>query len=521
MDKISIISCGVFLAVGLAGVAQAQDCTALPSKAPAGVTLVSENLAADKGLPAHCKVTGKMNERVGVNGKGLPQPYHIGFELRLPTDWNGRLLYQGGGGNDGIVRPAIGPQATSDKPALARGFAVVTTDAGHQGPSADHGFDPQARVDQAYNAHDKVAIAAKQIIQSYFAKQASKSYFIGCSGGGRQGMMMTQRFPHHFDGVISIAPAMRVSKGATIAAMWDTQALMAIAPKNGKGDTILAQALTDADLGVLRQGILEKCDALDGAVDGIVSNPAACTFDVKTLQCKVSKEATCLSEPQVSALIKMFTGAKNSKGEALYTGWAWDAGIGHTANDWRMWKLGNSQTATPNSRHVFLMQDALQGRFVTPPDRSLTAMNFNFDRDPPRMDAHSWMYDTASDAQLAAFKARGGKLLLAHGMADPIFSEHGTQDYFKRLQVSEGGAQMSRYFQIPGMGHCQGGAATDSWDGLSAMVDWVEKGQAPEVIIAKGTQVFKDRTRPLCAYPKTARYKGSGNIEDAASFSCQ
>jgi feruloyl esterase len=146
--------------------------------------------------------------------------------MRLPSNWNGRFLYQGGGGNDGIVRPAVGPQATADKPALARGFAVVTTDAGHQGPSADFGFDPVARVDNAYNAHDKVAITAKQILQSYYAKPADKSYFIGCSGGGRQGMMFTQRFPHHFDGVIAMAPAMRVSKGATIAAMWDSKALM-------------------------------------------------------------------------------------------------------------------------------------------------------------------------------------------------------------------------------------------------------------------------------------------------------
>jgi pimeloyl-ACP methyl ester carboxylesterase len=508
-------------ALGLVCAVQAQDCAALPTKAPAGVTLITESLSADKGLPAHCKVTGKMNERIGVNGKGLPQPYHIGFEMRLPADWNGRLLYQGGGGNDGVVRMAIGPQATSDKPALSRGFAVVTTDAGHQGPSADFGFDPVARVDNAYNAHDKVATTAKQIIQTYFAKREDKSYFIGCSGGGRQGMMFTQRFPHHFDGVIAMAPAMRVSKGATIAAMWDSQALMAIAPKNDNGETILSQALTDADLGVVRKGILDKCDALDGAVDGMVSNPAACKFDVKALQCSGAKDASCLSEPQVSALSKIFDGAKNRKGEALYTGWAWDAGIGHPANDWRMWKLGNSMTAVPNSRHIFLMQDALQGYFVTPPDRSLTALGFNFDKDPARMDAHSWTFDTADDTELKGFKARGGKLMIAHGMADPIFSPLESEAYFNKLQASDGGKSMSRLFQIPGMGHCAGGAATDSWDGLGAMVEWVEKGVAPEVIIAKGTQVFKDRTRPLCAHPKTAKYSGSGSIEDAANFSCQ
>jgi len=509
------------LTLGLALNANAQDCAALSSKVPAGVTLAVESVAAQNIFSAFCKITGKMSERVGVNGKGEPAPYHIGFEMRLPANWNGRLLYQGGGGNDGVVRPAVGPQATADKPALARGFAVVTTDAGHQGPTADFGFDAVARVDNAFNAHDKVAIAAKQIVQTYYAKPADKSYFIGCSGGGRQGMMFTQRFPHHFDGVIAMAPAMRVSKGATIAAMWDSQALMAIAPKGSDGEPVLSQALTNEDLALLRKGILDKCDALDGVVDGLVSNPAACKFDVAALQCKGAKDAACLSQPQVNALSKIFSGATNSKGEALYTGWSWDAGIGHPANDWRNWKLGTSTTAVPNSRHIFLMQDALQGYFVTPPDRSLTALRFDFDKDPARMDAHSWMFDTATDTELKGFKSRGGKLLIAHGMADPIFSPLESEAYFTKLQASNGGKEMSRLFQIPGMGHCQGGAATDSWDGLQAMVDWVEKGQAPERIEAKGTQVFPGRTRPLCAYPKVATYKGNGSIEDAANFSCQ
>jgi feruloyl esterase len=421
MRRQIIFSATSLLFLGFVCHAAAQDCTTLSNKAPVGVTLKTETVVAENILPTFCKVTGKMNERIGVNGKGEPTPYHIGFEMRLPANWNGRLLYQGGGGNDGVVRPAVGPQATGEKPAIARGFAVVTTDAGHQGPSADFGFDPVARVDNAFNAHDKVAITAKQILQSYYAKPADKSYFIGCSGGGRQGMMFTQRFPHHFDGVIAMAPAMRVSKGATIAAMWDSQALMAIAPKNAEGQAILSQALSNEDLALLRKGILDKCDALDGAVDGIVANAAACKFDVKALQCKGAKDASCLSEPQVRTLSKIFSGAKNSKDEALYVGWSWDAGIGHPANDWRNWKLGTSTTTIPNSRHIFLMQDALQGYFVTPPDRSLTALGFDFDKDPARMDAHAWMFDTAADTELKGFKARGGKLLIAHGMADPIF----------------------------------------------------------------------------------------------------
>ena len=469
-------------------------------------------------LAAHCRLSGRMAERTGVDGK----PYHIGFELRLPAAWNGRLLYQGGGGNDGVVRPAVGPQAAPGY-ALNRGFAVVTTDAGHQGPSADFGFDPIARTDNAYAAHDRVAVTAKELVRRFYGKPADRAYFIGCSGGGRQGMMFTQRFPSYFDGVIAMAPAMRVSKGATIGAAWDTQALHAIAPPGADGRPVLSQALNDGDLALLRKGILDACDAQDGLADGLVSDPAACRFDVASLQCRGAKEASCLSAPQVGALQKIFGGAKNAAGQALYFGWPWDPGIGHAQNDWRAWKLGDSKTAQPNSRHVFLMQDALQGYFVTPPDRSLDMLRFDFERDPARMDAHAWIFNTADDVQLSAFKARGGKLLFAHGLADPIFSPLEMVDYYQRLSAVHGAAtaDFSRLFLIPGMAHCQGGAATDSWDGLGALVDWVENGKAPDRITARGTTVFPGRSRPLCAYPRHAHYDGSGNPEDATSFSCR
>jgi pimeloyl-ACP methyl ester carboxylesterase len=470
-------------------------------------------------LVEHCRIQGRMNERIGIDGK----PYHIGFELRLPAQWNGRLLYQGGGGNDGVVRPAVGPQAAPGY-ALNRGFAVVTTDAGHQGPTADFGFDPIARIDNAYAAHDRVAVTAKELVTRWYGKPADRSYFIGCSGGGRQGMMFTQKFQGHFDGVIAIAPAMRVSKGATIAAAWDTQQLAAIAPKGPAGEPVISQALTDPDLALLRNGILQACDAQDGIADGLVSNLAACRFDVRSLQCTGAKNASCLSQPQVGALQKIFGGALDSANRKLYFTWPWDPGIGHPANDWRLWKLGTATSGTPNSRHVFLMQDGLQGYFVTPPDRSLSILQFDFDRDPPRMDAHAWTFNTADDVDLAGFRARNGKLLFAHGTADPIFSSDEMVDYYQRLSARHGTAatrDFARLFLIPGMAHCQGGAATDSWNGLGALVDWVEKGQAPQRIVASGTTVFPGRTRPLCAYPEYAHYNGSGNPEEAANFSCR
>lgn len=488
--------------------------------AVAGDTTRPPGMTAGPLLVAHCKLTGRMAERTGVDGKA----YHIGFELRLPAQWNGRFLYQGGGGNDGVLRPAVGPQAAPGY-ALNRGFAVVTTDAGHQGADASFGFDPQARVDNAYAAHDRVATTAKALVRRFYERPPERSYFIGCSGGGRQGMMFTQRFPQHFDGVIAIAPAMRVSKGATIAAAWDTQAVAAIAPKGPNGQPVLSQAFSNDDLALLRKGILDACDAADGVVDGLVSHPAACTFDPRGLACasEADKTPQCLRPSQVGTLRKMFAGPVDGSGKPLYFGWPWDPGVGHPQNDWRAWRLGTAAAGQPNnSRHVFLMQDALQGYFVTPPDRSLTVFNFHFDRDPARMDAHAWMFNTADDVDLAGFRARGGKLLFAHGMADPIFSPLEMIDYHRRLGAKHGAAaaDFERLFLIPGMGHCAGGAATDSWDGLGALVDWVEKGQAPQRIVASGTAVFPGRTRPLCAYPQIARYNGSGSIEDAANFSC-
>ena len=508
--------------------AQTADCAGLVASARPGVTLKTEAIAGNTTRPpgtstgdllaAHCVVSGRMTERMGADGK----PYYIGFELRLPSQWNGRFLYQGGGGNDGIVQPAIGARASTGY-ALNQGFAVVSTDAGHQGPSAIFGLDPIARTDNAYNAHDKVAVLAKELVRTYYAKPADKSYFIGCSGGGRQGMMFTQRFPSYFDGVIAIAPAMRVSRGATIAAAWDSQALMSIAPTAADGKKILSQALTNGDLQLLGKGILDACDAQDGVVDGMVSNPAACKFDPAVLLCRGDKTDSCLSAPQVNAVKKIFGGATNSAGQKLYAGWPYDPGIGNPQNDWRAWKLGTSTTAEPNSRHVFLMQDALRYYFTTPPDPLFDIFAFNFDRDPARMDAHSWIFDTAQDAQLTAFKARGGKLMFAHGLADPIFSPLDTIDYYQRATATQGAPaqDFARLFLIPGMGHCSGGAATDRWDGLGALVDWVEKGSAPERIVATGSSVFPGRSRPLCAYPRHAQYNGSGNIEDAANFSCR
>jgi hypothetical protein len=369
-------------------------------------------------LPEHCIVRGRLDERTGVDGK----PYHIGFELRLPSAWSGRFFYQGGGGNDGIVFNAVGRNTGATgwaDHALARGYAAVSTDAGHQGPQPTFGLDPQARVDHAYRAHDRTATTAKALVAAYYGRGADRSYFVGCSGGGRQGMMFSQRFPSYFDGIVAVAPAMRVSEGATIAAAWTTQKLLAAAPRGADGKPVLAKALSDGDLKLVTNAVLERCDAADGLKDGLVQR--ACSFDPGVLQCSGAKTDACLAAPQVTALREVMAGPRNSAGKALYFGWPWDPGL--AGADWRRWTLGTAGDGEPpNSRHLFLMSGALGHEFVTPPDPALTVLNFDVDRDPPRMQAFHAVYDTADDIALEGYRQRRGKLLFFHGTADPIFS---------------------------------------------------------------------------------------------------
>jgi hypothetical protein len=509
-----------------------QQCEALVNSGLSATTVTTvynaEGAASagtpSRALPAHCVVNASTNPRTGVDGKS----YAIGYRLTLPDNWNGRFLFMGGGGNDGTIGPAVGTNVgplDDLRPALARGYAVVNTDGGHTGTSgSDFATDPLARIDHAYNAFDKTAVNAKALISQRYGRGPDKSYFVGCSGGGRQGMMFTQRFPSYFDGVIAHAPAMRVSSGATVAAMWTNQQFTAIAPIEG-GAPILSKAYSSADMALVSSSILQQCDALDGVADGMVQNFKACNFNPAVLQCPGAKDATCLSAPQVTALQRIFDGPRNTAGTRLYAGQVTDPAIDQPG--WRAWTLGSSPTATPSSLYNLLMADALRWEFFTPPDPTFVALSFNIDTDPLRMAAYSSIYDTYADASLTPYRARGGKLMFLHGLADPIFTAHDTVDYYERLTANNGGATttqaFARLFAVPGENHCSGGRATDQFDVLTPMVNWVERGEAPDSILAGASATnafFPNRTRPLCPYPKFARYSGTGSIESAASFAC-
>ncbi|ODU74201.1 MAG: hypothetical protein ABT08_11085 [Microbacterium sp. SCN 71-21] len=306
-----------------------------------------------QSVPAHCRLQGRLNLRNSdVDGKA----YAIGFELRMPDTWNGRFFFQGGGGTDGAVNPALGTLtgAGASTNALSMGFAVASTDGGHTSESEPivggslFGLDPQARVDYGYNAVGTVTPTAKAILQRFYGRGADHSYFVGCSNGGRQAMVAASRFADQFDGIVAGNPGFNLPQAAVQHA-WDNQAFAAVAPRTGGDRPIISQAFSSQDMQLVADRTVAACDALDGAADGMIDDPVACkaAFKPEDLACPGAKADTCLSAPQVDALKKVFGGPRNSKGEALYADWPYDAGV--ATMGWRFWKLGTSTTEVPNS----------------------------------------------------------------------------------------------------------------------------------------------------------------------------
>ncbi|MGE8158549.1 tannase/feruloyl esterase family alpha/beta hydrolase [Paraburkholderia sp. NPDC080076] len=497
---------------------------------------------AGKPIAEHCLIQGSMNQRVSsVDGK----TYAIGFEMRLPIAWNGRFFYQANGGLDGNVVTATGEIGgggpTSD--ALNMGFAVISSDAGHS--SAQNplfGLDPQARIDYGYNAVATLTPMAKQVIKLAYGKAPDRSYFDGCSNGGRHAMVAAARSSAEYDGIIAGDPGFHLPKAA-VGEMWSAQQLAKVASattSNGLPD--ITTGFTAAERQMAASKILAKCDALDGAGDGLIQDIKACqanfslATDVPTCTNNV-RDGTCLTGAQKDAIGNVFSGARNSAGTALYASFPYDAGLGP---GWSAWKQANSITLDPA---------AAAFTFTTPPQSasvlsqlSAYALNFSMDTDAPKIFASSgaysesaWSFMTPPDeTNLSALKQRGAKLMVYHGTSDPVFSSNDTTDWYQRLTTANGGdaSNFARLYTIAGMNHCSGGPSTDQFDMLTPLVAWVEQGKAPDSVVATARDASNvvpntdvpagwgaGRTRPLCAYPKVARYQG-GDVNAASSFVC-
>lgn len=449
-------------------------------------------------IPAYCRVEGVINRRTGVGG----EEFGINFALAMPDKWNANFLMQGGGGGNGVVLPPLGLNAAGDTPGLMRGFAVVSTDTGHKshGGPFDFGFmkDEQAYLDFAYLANAQVAAVAKQLIAQYYGKSAAHSYFSGCSTGGREGMILSQRYPMAFDGIISGDPAMRTGLSNLAIGRWIPISFNQIAPKDANGKPLIEQAITDNDRKLIKEALINRCDANDGIADGLISDPLACDFDPEMLACKGAKSDACLAPEKAAAIKKALGSPKTSSGTQVYPGFLYDTGI----------------TGGPPFRGLLSPGPGIFG----PAPTELT-----LDVDKEALEDIQPLVDSMS-TNLTTFSSHGGKLIFYHGDSDPWFSPLDTFAYYKEMAAANGGletvSKWSQFYFVPGMSHCAGGQALDQFDLLGSMVNWVEKGIEPTSVIATG-KAYPGRTRPLCAYPKHAHYKGLGDTENANNFECR
>ena len=492
-------------------------------------------------VAAHCQLRGSMYPRISaVDGKS----YAIGFEMRLPNSWNGRFFYQANGGIDGSIGTAaggIGGGGPLDN-ALNKGFAVISSDAGHVGSlGPSFGIDPQARLDYGYQAVAKLTPMAKAVIQTAYGRAPDRSYFAGCSNGGRHTMVAASRSADQYDGFLVGNPGFQLPKAA-IANIAGAQAYAALASTPSD----ISTGFTAAERALVSNAVLSKCDALDGSADGLVQDTTACqaAFDLNrdVPTCSGARDGSCISAAQKTSIAKLFSGATTSAGAKIYASFPYDAGLG-TAG-WAVWKYSNSLNLDSGAVAYIWQVPPTTDPLATfnGPNFSLTG---NVDTMLSGVNATNATYTEAAlsfmtppnPSNLSVLKNRGAKMMLYHGTSDPIFSSDDTTAWYEALRAANGGdaSKFARFFRVPGMNHCSGGPAADQFDMLTPLVAWVERGEAPASVRAsvRGTGnaggVNADlpatwtatRSRPLCPYPQVARYKGSGSIELAENFECR
>jgi feruloyl esterase len=453
--------------------------------------------------------TGTVPEYCSVHGHVDTE---INFELGLPTNWNGKFYHQGGGGFVGSI-PSIAPGLTA-------GYASVATDTGHVGvgvAALDGSWAlnrPDRQVNFGFRAVHVVTVAAKEITRQAYERKPSYSYFQGCSNGGRQALQEAQRYPNDFDGIIAGAPALDWT-GLMIGFNWDSQA-------------IRAAPIPPDKLTVIAQGAVARCDAQDGLVDGLISDPLRCDFDPAVLTCKGADAPDCLTAAQVDTVKKVYAGPSNSRGRQLHPGFAPGAEDGGTG--WQTWISGPTPLGPPVNGNPlqFTFQDHYLRYFVFS-DPAYDSMTFDFDRDPRAL-RPTGSFLNATNTDLSDLRKAGVKLILWHGWADDALMAERTVQYFEgvvdRLNSRDKIDRFVRLYLAPGMHHCANGPGPNTFDVLTPLVNWVENGVAPQRIIA--TKYVNDnpamgvaRTRPLCPHPQTAQYVGKGSIDDAANFACR
>jgi feruloyl esterase len=435
-------------------------------------------------LPAFC--------RVSVTLKPTPRS-DIKAEVWMPsTGWNGKLQVVGNGSFAGTIGYAA--MAT----ALASGYAAASTDTGHSGPAANTFVNDDVLNDYAHRSIHETTVAAKRIVDGFYGGVPKFTYFSGCSTGGRQALQEAQRYPDDFNGIVAGAPGLLASRQA-FAQNWMYQAT--VDP---------AAALPREALSLVHDAVLNACDALDGAKDGVLENPQACRFDPQVLACPsaplgAGTTNSCLTAPQVEAVRKIYAGPRNPRtGEAIFPGLERGSELG--------WSAGP----------VGLAADYF--RFIVFKDPNWDPKTLNFDSHVALVASRPEFQPLdATRTDLTPFTSRGGKLLMYQGWAENGIPPRNVVTYYENVTAKTAAANDGvRLFMIPGMGHCGGGDGATTFDMIAALDQWVTTGRAPAAIPASRVRDGKvDRTRPLCAYPQFAVYKGSGSVDEGANFECR
>jgi hypothetical protein len=437
----------------------------------------------------------------------------------LPARWNGRVYMIGNGGLAGESLQDSFRTAQRDG-ALKAGFAFAQTNTGHDARKEPGGTfvlsNPQKAIDYAYRAVHLTAITAKAITSRYYAQPVARSYWNSCSNGGCQGLIEAQRYPQDFDGLIVNAPWVDQT-GYTLGQLWNQKA-------------VSEAKLTPGKLALLAAKVMAKCDAMDGLKDGLIDDPRQCKFDPHrdVPACPAGTDAdSCLTATQAEAIMKVYSGPQ-SGGRTLFPGYMPGSeavvpaafGTAPAASAWINFIVAGQPGREPAD--FDLAQSTMRYLVLAPPQPDYDYRSFDFDRDTHVLDRWGKLVD-AKDTDLSQFQRRGGKLLMTYGWADQVLQPLMGVSYYGQAVARNGPhtTDFFRLFMVPGMNHCSGGLGTDQFDSVTAMVDWVEKGKAPQVLhasrVADGKVV---RTRPLCPYPQVARYRGQGSIDEAANFRC-
>ena len=463
--------------------------TAAQRVAAGAFTPPGAGAAADgfKSVPPFCRVAATLKPSSDSD---------IKVEVWLPlSGWNGKFQAVGNGGWAGTIGYAAMARA------VERGYATGSTDTGHAGATAAFALGhPEKLVDYAYRSEHDMTEKAKAVIAAFYGRAASRSYWNGCSTGGRQALVEAKRYPQDFDGIIAGAAA-NPKTHLDAWRIWMAQAMF----------KDQASVIPVGKFAMIHAAVVEACDAIDGVKDGLIEDPTRCRFDPRVLQCAGADAPTCLTPAQVAAAQVVMSPVKDRKtGAEIFPGFEPGTELG-----WARMLSGPDPYATAVDQFKYIVFGRADWDWRT----------FDLERDVAAADAKGEGTLSAIDPDLSAFARRGGKLLMYHGWSDQDIAPRASINFYKAAlgstRASSSDASWVRLFMVPGMGHCGGGEGPNTFDMVTALDAWVDHGRAPDRIVASRVAAGKvERTRPLCAYPQVARYSGTGSIDDAANFVC-